>query len=42
MQLTPIKISEIEDKPNIDNWLRYDNLLFKALYLGVSYFTVGT
>ena len=26
----------------MEDWIRYDNILVKALYLGVSYFTVGT
>ena len=42
MQLAPVMIEEMSFKENAQELLRYENAITKALYLGISYFTVGT
>lgn len=42
MQLAPITISEMQAKYQPLEWIKYENIINIALYLGVSFFTVGT
>ena len=42
MQLSPLMIKEFHFKENIFELLKYENIITKALYLGISFFTVGT
>ena len=42
MQLSPLMIKEFHFKESIFELLKYENIITKALYLGISFFTVGT
>ena len=42
MQLAPISINEMQNRQASKDWVKSDNIITLALYLGVCYFTVGT